>query len=724
MLMCAVVEVNATRYQKVTSVTELADGDVVLMANENAKKVSGACAGKYIEAVDATFTDGVVEIDGATEITLKASGSNWNLKVGTKTIGNNNVDLNSEGKGTTTYSIRFDGGNVIIANTVSTNGTFYFNGSQPRFKTYNSTSQQQIQLYKKVSGTTPSMTLSTSTLSFDKKALVDGTATDSKVLNVWTSDLKAQNLTVAMKQGTVFSVNSNVLAPLGGELTISYTATAEGEYKDTVVVTGWDNDDKAIVRECAMSVVISKEAPTGSSATYKLLQSLDDLKTGDKVFIGTAAKNVVLGVYDYDTSRSNIRAADATYGEGRRTVTANDVNAYVVTKEQSGNCTLTGADGLYLCDYNNGKNLSSTETLDNKARWTITITEGVTTIKNVAASSYQILFNKTANPALFCCYTGIDSNTAAVVLYSNNAPDYQEKEWHPALTMEGNLTTLEWGQQEPDEASADWGDSRKLHLTGVDLQENVSVSVTGEHFSCYTSSLTPTQLKNGVDLTIYWEADKKGTYSGTLTLSSSEIETITISLHAEAVDELPEEKPVITVSTHRVYLNPNWTGDGEVSDSEVSEIFSFSVSNLKKNLYLEWRADGSWPLWQTQTFTLEMENGDFLPFQSKVNMGMEDRTDFYIEARANSAQPIHFETELHLFVYAADKETIAAEETIRIGLNVTQVRTPDPNPDTPSAIDGAVITGMEGVMYNLLGQPVDETYRGIVIIDGQKRIQY
>ena len=46
-------------------------------------------------------------------------------------------------------------------------------------------------------------------------------------------------------------------------------------------------------------------------------------------------------------------------------------------------------------------------------------------------------------------------------------------------------------------------------------------------------------------------------------------------------------------------------------------------------------------------------------------------------------------------------------------------RTPK-TPETPTAIENTTNVAKTGIMYNILGQQVDENYKGVVIIDGKK----
>lgn len=714
-LMCALVA-SATKYTKVTSVADLHDGDVVLMVNEAAGKVSADLAGKYINAATASIANGVAELDGATEIVLSQSGSNWTMKCGGKVVGTiSSGDLSTNSSAVKTYTISFESnGNVNITCTNTAYGKFFYNATgSGRFKTYTSNTMSPIQLYKKVAGSNPTLTLSATEIVFDTKALsAEGVATDSKTLTVTAADLKAENLQVSVTEGSIFSVSSESLPANGGELTVSYSAVAEGNYTATLTVRGTTMDDEPIQAQCALSVVIDEKAPTGTEVTYNLLQNMTDLSEGDKVFIGTAAKDYVLGQYNYSQSSSNIHGVSATYDEKRHKVTANDLYVYTVSIVD-GKYVFTGTDGKALCDYNAAKNLSSTETIDNKAKWTVNITEDVASIKNVYASSYSIYFNKTASAPLFCCYNSspaTDANVAVVYLYSNNAPEYKEKELHPAMDVmiDGQMVgdELDWGYVEYDNS---WGtdyppysQSMTLTIVGTDLEEEITLALQkGTAFTCYTEKLPA----KGGTASVQFETNSVGAYTDVLTIRCGEI-VKTIQLKATAVKDAPDtDQPTLTLSTEQVAIQ--FATLESMSDMDM---FTFSAEKLAKKLYVNWVKNNTEP-------TIGYGKIEILVGDQQIQAGESatfdgptvPETEVYISVDAYAA--FDYSTTLDFYSLKADSKTERAiDKSVELDIQVTT---------TPTGAHEVRLT-VDGQRYNLQGQVVGDAYRGIVIQNGQK----
>lgn len=576
---------QAAQYQKVTALNDIADGDIVLMANEAAGKVSGSCAGKYLYAADATFANGIATAEGATEITLTASGSSWKLKVGTKTIGNNTTDLNSEGKGSTTYTITFDNdGNVLIANTNTACGTFYFNAGSPRFKTYTSNTMAKIQLYKKLA--TPTDTIPTDTVP-----------------------------------------------------------------TDTIVPT-----------------------PEGQLVTYRLLQNAADLHEGDSVFFGTPAKDFVLGQY---VAGSNIKGVAATYSADRHAVTANDLNAYVVSLVD-GKYVFTGSDGKYLYLYNTNKNLSSSTTLDNKAKWTVSIADDVATIKSAYSSTWTIYFNKTAPTPLFCTYSSspkYDANLGDIVLYTNNAPAYQEKVLQPAMEVlfggEAVGDTLDWGEVVYDDSfgteTAPYSEYKSLSVVGTDLSSNISVTLSGASvFSCLTSSLPA----KGGTLGVNFETTNTGSYEAVLTISCDTLSR-TIVLKAKAVREATEDpttKPSVTLSVEDLTI-----AISRENETIGLDMFTFSAANLTKKLYVKWNKNNQEPTIGYGEIEMlvgdqEIQAGEVAQFDAPT----VEETEVYVSVTAYG--DFEYNTTLSFYSYE-DKSTLAFSVDLPISIRVTSTPT-------------------------------------------------
>ena len=153
----SVFTLQAETFVKVTDPATLQDGDQVLLGYADKNHVSAGFSStkKYLDVTTATFTSDDVTLSEPTIITLKKSGSYWNLYIGTKPIGhksgNNDLDVNQGTK--TDFAISIENGNAkLISQTPGKNNNevfFAYNASSPRFALYHAGSNMKtISLYR------------------------------------------------------------------------------------------------------------------------------------------------------------------------------------------------------------------------------------------------------------------------------------------------------------------------------------------------------------------------------------------------------------------------------------------------------------------------------------------------------------------------------------------------------------------------------------------------
>lgn len=123
----------AVNYEQVTDASTLKAGDVLVIGSADKGKVAAAIGtGKFLTAADATFTEGVVALDDAYEITLGGDASAWTLTSAEGVIGATAAKAMAIGDGTTTWTISIDkDGKATI--TCGTYGRILYNVGATRF---------------------------------------------------------------------------------------------------------------------------------------------------------------------------------------------------------------------------------------------------------------------------------------------------------------------------------------------------------------------------------------------------------------------------------------------------------------------------------------------------------------------------------------------------------------------------------------------------------------
>jgi len=120
---------------------------------------------------------------------------------------------------------------------------------------------------------------------------------------------------------------------------------------------------------------------------------------GDKIVLVNAAGDSAMGAQD-GTKRV---VAAVTVADNTASLTADVVIITLEAGSQEGTFALKVADG-YLAYSGSGNSIATQETVDDAASWTITITDGVVSIQNVAYAERYLQYNISA--PRFVCYKG------------------------------------------------------------------------------------------------------------------------------------------------------------------------------------------------------------------------------------------------------------------------------------------------------------------------------
>ncbi len=672
------VSMSAETFIKVTDAAALQDGDKVVMGCAAKGEVSAGITStyKFLDGVTATFNGNQATVDNPTVITLKKNGSYWNLYIGTKVIGHASGSSDLDGQKcryTTNFAISIAANgtaNIVSQTPGKDNAEVFFNhhNTMSRFSLYKATSNQTpIELYKLDETTIPDVVVTSVSLNKNAMELRIGN-TETLTATVLPNDAVDKTIAWGTTDASIATVTNGVVTPVAvGTAKIWVKATAVENVSDTCVVT------------------VLPAAAEGN-ATYNAVQKAEYLAEGAKVFFGTIkdGENYVMGQY---VSGNNIKGTAATYGTNRHSVTAPLQVAYTVQRDGD-YYIFVDHDGKYLRTLSSSK-LGNGTTLDDYAKWTLGAfneDDATVVLTNKANSTKGIYNNWQGTNDMFNIYEGVGDGSylAKTVLYSSLAPAWVDPVKDPWMKVD--TTYLDWGKQEPDDYTNDWGDTRYLNLTMNDLPAPIYVELTNDAngaFNCWTGTISAN--KTSEKLLIEWSATQTGVYNGTLTLTCAGLPTIVVNLHAEAVakgqggGETPV--PTLTVSAEHIYLNPNY--DGSCSDEKY---LYFSAANLAKPLYLKWERNTQAPWFPNNSEYMQLwmtESNDYVQIyeNDNNNLGTDDITnrELYVFVYAwNAGQ--NYTTQLHFTSLKADSKTeYAIDKVIPITICVSENPQPDPN---------------------------------------------
>ncbi len=100
---------------------------------------------------------------------------------------------------------------------------------------------------------------------------------------------------------------------------------------------------------------------------------------------------------------------------------------------------------------------------------------------------------------------------------------------------------------------------QSFHVTGTGLKDNITVTLADENgvFSVSPTTITRAEAKEGIDITVTFSPSAIDSYTGTITLSSEDAESVTINLNATATKVTPDyfDVTISSVGLTTLYLD-------------------------------------------------------------------------------------------------------------------------------------------------------------------------
>ena len=262
-----------------------------------------------------------------------------------------------------------------------------------------------------------------------------------------------------------------------------------------------------------------------TTGSFQLVTDVSQLSDSDQIIIGVnaAGVNKIMGYYDADKSKNNIRAIAGQYTDNRTRVTANEDGTYTLHKTE-----LDGKTAFYIQDEihyveaylvaSGGKTknvlaiwdkLTDNKTYGNYGYWDISVADnGAATIMNLGNSKGKYLQYNATN-AIFACYPSPGSQTP-VCIYRYVAPLGDTTMILVPMTDFGLVCKA--GERATG--------SRTITVYANGLKEDIRVQL--KHGAPFALSTTQIGHEGG-DITISYDVADTGTYQDTMLLTSGNI---------------------------------------------------------------------------------------------------------------------------------------------------------------------------------------------------------
>ena len=367
----------------VTDATTLKAGDKIILVSVANNKINAAMGtGKFLTAIDATFTNNVLKAptEGIYEILLGGKTGAWTLTTSEGILGTSGAKaLNCKGTGTTTWTIEIDAdGNATISSTNAEYGKILYNVNNPRFLNYTSNPSKSMvlpQIYRFESGSqggdepTP---VTSYTVTFDvnggNETIADQTVESGK-LTTKPENPTREGHTFAgwLLNGKEYDFNTPVTGNI--TLTASWTENSQGGDEPT---------------------------PSGN---FELLTDISKLVIGSKIIIVNKDNKKALGAIN----KNNFYAVNVTINE--TIIPGSDVLVIEIVAGTKEGTFAFKVNGGYLYAASSSSNQLKLESeLSDNSSWKIEITDGIASIVAQGTNTRNVLkYNKSSN--LFSCYS-------------------------------------------------------------------------------------------------------------------------------------------------------------------------------------------------------------------------------------------------------------------------------------------------------------------------------
>ncbi len=131
----------------------------------------------------------------------------------------------------------------------------------------------------------------------------------------------------------------------------------------------------------------------------------------------------------------------------------------------------------------------------------------------------------------------------------------------PVITSPTSNNTIDFGV-----VAAGSTTSQTITVKGTNLSEDLEISISGSGFTTSASTVSYTDAMNGKTVTIYYVAPSTaGTYTGTLTVESSETNSVQVPITVKVLNGIPASVSNITESS----FVAKWTNQNEETNYSV-----------------------------------------------------------------------------------------------------------------------------------------------------------
>ena len=492
---------------------------------------------------------------------------------------------------------------------------------------------------------TPELTVDPTSMSFSGEA----GQTYTKTFTVTGVDLSG-DVTVSIAGSSVYSVSptniTKAQATAGATVTVTYSPTSAGTQSATITVAS-SGAASQTVSVTGTSTVNTTPTLVANPMSLSFSGEVGQTYTQTFLLSGTYLQNTVYLTCTGDGFSIDKKVQSKTAVQNGTTITVTYKPTTSGNHTGNVNISSTGAEDINVTL--NGTATAAPVITVNPTSLSFNTTVGQPVTKTFTVTGADL----TGNVTLACDGTGftidkttINKNdatngTTVTVTYNPTAGGnhtgtvtLNSAGAQPVtVSLNGTATSIPTLTANPTSLSfntvAGTPVTKNFTVTGVNLTGDVNVACTGTGFTVNKTTITKNEATNGATVTVTYNPTAAGNNTGTVTLTSSGAQSVTVSLNGTATE------PVRTITANPTVLNFT-----TIVGQPVTQTFNVSGVNLNGNLTLSLSGgNGAYSITPT-TITAAQANAGNVPVTVTYNPAAAGNQSALVTISGGGAQSV------------------------------------------------------------------------------------
>ncbi|MBO6074423.1 MAG: chitobiase/beta-hexosaminidase C-terminal domain-containing protein [Paludibacteraceae bacterium] len=235
----------------------------------------------------------------------------------------------------------------------------------------------------------------------------------AKSFDVTLTNIDAATVTLDGAGKDAFSIDQTSLTA-DGTITVTPVTSTTGSFSATITL----HDNASVAADKVINVSMTVTSSQSEEGTWMLVTDVSQLEDGTQVIIASTIGDD--GIFTMGTQKSNNRAGVQSAVDSKNLLIPGDeTEIFTMTKVSDKVFVIQASNENYLyAASSTGNQLKEKSTIDDNAKWSIAIQNGVTVVLAQGTNTRNLMrFNPNNDSPIFACYASNTTTGRAVELY-------------------------------------------------------------------------------------------------------------------------------------------------------------------------------------------------------------------------------------------------------------------------------------------------------------------